>query len=67
MLKIGTQIFSGVRALRGIRTARRNGDRWEILDALAHAAVFVTGTVLLVRALRNDKAEASQEQKEAAT
>jgi hypothetical protein len=54
---MGFQLAALVLAVRRFRDARRTGDRIEAADAIANAAVVVTGTVLLVRSLRRDDDE----------
>ena len=51
---VGFQVAALVVAIRRFRDARRTGDKLEVADALANAAVVVTGTILLVRSLRGD-------------
>jgi hypothetical protein len=48
----GTQIAFAAMAVKQIREARQTGDWLEILDAIASAAVVVTGLALIARQLR---------------
>jgi hypothetical protein len=48
---VGT-ILAGRTAISRMREARADGDRLELLDALLHAAIVITGVLILVRQLR---------------
>ncbi len=48
---VGT-IFAGRTALKRIREARVDEDRLELLDAALHAAIVITGLLIVVRRLR---------------
>ncbi len=52
---VGT-VFSCRTALRRARQARSDDDRLELLDAALNVAVVVTGTLVIVRRLREGKA-----------
>jgi hypothetical protein len=48
----GMQVAFAAMAVKQIREARQTGDMLEVLDAVASAAVVVTGLALIVRRLR---------------
>jgi len=52
---VGT-VFSCRTALRRLGQARTDDDRLELLDAALNVAVVITGTLVVVRRLREGKA-----------
>jgi hypothetical protein len=54
---IGT-IFAGRTAISRMRQARTEQDRLEMLDAVLHAAIVITGLLIIVRRLRENDAPA---------
>jgi hypothetical protein len=52
---IGT-VFSARTALQRVKQARVDSDRLELLDAVLNTAVVITGVLVIVRRLRQDKA-----------
>jgi hypothetical protein len=55
LMSVGFQIAAVVFAVRRFRDARRTGDKLEVADALANAAVVVTGAAILLRSLRGGR------------
>ena len=51
---IGTAL-SARTALQRVKQARDDADRLELLDALLNTAVVITGVLVIVRRLRQDK------------
>ena len=51
---IGTAL-SARTALQRVQQARVDSDRLELLDALLNTAVVITGVLVIVRRLRQDK------------
>jgi len=50
---LASQALFAVFTVRRLRDARRTGDRWDVVDAVANVLVLVTGTIVLVREMRN--------------
>jgi hypothetical protein len=48
---VGT-VLAGRTALTRMRDARADGDRLELFDSLLHAALVITGLLIVVRRLR---------------
>ncbi|MDF3289279.1 MULTISPECIES: hypothetical protein [Streptomyces] len=51
-LQIGTSLFGAVSVIKQLRTARSEGDKLKLIDAVVGATAIVTGVALLVRDLR---------------
>ncbi len=51
------QAFFATYALRRLIEARRSGRRLDVLDAAVNAGVVVTGTLVLIRQLREEGVE----------
>ena len=45
-------VFAGRTAIKRLRQARSDDDGLELLDALLHAAIVITGVIIIVRRLR---------------
>ncbi|GAB2614142.1 hypothetical protein GCM10027168_53460 [Streptomyces capparidis] len=52
-LSIATSLFGAVSVLKQAKTARGEGDRLQLVDAVVSAAAIATGVALLVRELRS--------------
>ena len=57
VITLVSTVMSGRTALVRVRQAREDGDRLELVDAALNAVVAVTGTIIIIRRLRQEKDE----------
>jgi hypothetical protein len=57
VITLVSTVMSGRTALVRLRQAREDRDHLELVDAALNAVVAVTGTIIIIRRLRREKAE----------